>query len=80
MTPARLQRDRVLVDVAELSVAYSPKTTADDEDHVITLMEVIERVPPILVDRQLMTVTSGLHRLEAFRRDEHPDPCDLFLW
>src|SRR5579863_615904 len=54
--------------LAELSVGYSPRQVKVDEDHVAALAEVIDRLPPIVVDARSMTVIDGVHRLEASRR------------
>ncbi len=60
--------DERLVRLADLSVGYSPRQLKVDEDHVTVLAEVIDRLPPIVVDEQTMRVIDGVHRLEAFRR------------
>jgi ParB-like chromosome segregation protein Spo0J len=65
-TPARSEVH--LVRLSELSVGYSPRQIRVDEDHVTLLMEVIDRVPPIVVDERTMTVIDGVHRVEASRR------------
>jgi hypothetical protein len=54
--------------VADLSIGYSPRETKVDAGHVAALMEVIDRLPPVIVDYRTMTVIDGVHRLEAFRR------------
>jgi ParB-like chromosome segregation protein Spo0J len=53
--------------VADISVGYSPRETKVDGGHVASLMEVVDHLPPVIVDRT-MTVIDGIHRLEAFRR------------
>lgn len=58
----------VVVRVAELSGGYSPREVGIDEAHVAALQEVLDRLPPILVEDGTMCVIDGLHRLEAFRR------------
>jgi ParB-like chromosome segregation protein Spo0J len=57
-----------LVRIAELSLGYSPRHTRLDEEHVKSLGEVIDRVPPIVVEERTMRVLDGVHRLEAARR------------
>ncbi|MGA3220833.1 MAG: ParB N-terminal domain-containing protein [Acidimicrobiales bacterium] len=57
-----------LLRVADLSVGYSPRQPTVDDDHVTLLGEVIDRLPPIVVDERTMTVIDGVHRLEAARR------------
>jgi ParB-like chromosome segregation protein Spo0J len=39
-----------------------------DEDHVLALAEVLDRVPPVVVDKRTMKVIDGVHRVEASRR------------
>jgi ParB-like chromosome segregation protein Spo0J len=56
------------VPLDELSVGYSPRLVRVDDDHVALLMEVLERLPPIVVNEATMTVIDGVHRAEAFRR------------
>ncbi len=57
-----------LVRLADVSVGYSPRQTKVDQDHVAMLAEVLDRLPPIVVDERTMTVIDGVHRLEASRR------------
>lgn len=57
-----------LVRVADLGVGYSPRETRFDEDHLEALMEVLDRLPPIIVQEGTLRVIDGLHRAEAFRR------------
>ncbi len=56
-----------VVRLSELSVGYTPRQTRVDGDHVMALVEVIDRLPPIIVDER-MIVIDGVHRIEAFRR------------
>lgn len=58
----------VRVPSLSLSVGYSPRQVPIHEGHVQALMEVLDRLPPIVVRRQTMTVIDGAHRLEAARR------------
>ena len=54
--------------VAALSIGYSPRDTKVDAGHVAALTEVVDLLPPVIVDHRTMTVIDGVHRLEAFRR------------
>ena len=54
--------------LADLSTDYSPRQTKLDHSHVAALMEVVDRLPPITVHQQTMTVIDGVHRVEAHRR------------
>ena len=56
-----------VVRLSDLSVGYSPRQTKVDQDHVAMLAEVLDRLPPIVVDDRTMTVIDGVHRLEASR-------------
>ena len=49
------------------ALATHPGDTRLDTGHVASLMEVIDRLPPVLVDQRTMSVIDGVHRLEAFR-------------
>jgi ParB-like chromosome segregation protein Spo0J len=59
------------VRITELSFGYTPRQSRLDEEHVKSLVEVIDRVPPIIVEQRTMTVIDGLHRTEAARRAGH---------
>jgi ParB-like nuclease domain len=54
--------------LADLVGSYSPRDTRVDEEHVVALAEVLDRLPPVVVDRQTMKVIDGVHRVEASRR------------
>jgi ParB-like chromosome segregation protein Spo0J len=56
------------VSLADLSTDYSPRQTRVDYSHVAALMEVVDRLPPIVVHERTMTVIDGVHRVEAHRR------------
>ena len=60
------------IPVADLQVGYSPRQSKLDNDHVASLMEMVEHLPPIVVNKRTMTVLDGVHRLEAFRRAGRP--------
>lgn len=57
-----------LVPVTLLSSGYSPRQTKLDTRHVAALMDVVDHLPPVIVDERTMTVIDGMHRLEVFRR------------
>jgi ParB-like chromosome segregation protein Spo0J len=54
--------------IAEVGVNYSPRRERLNDDHVCALSEVIDQLPPIIVDKRTMSVIDGIHRLEAHRR------------
>ena len=56
------------VSVADLSVGYSPRQMKVDHDHVAALADVVDRLPPVVVDERTMTVIDGVHRVEAYRK------------
>ncbi|HUC13217.1 MAG TPA: ParB N-terminal domain-containing protein [Acidimicrobiales bacterium] len=57
-----------VVRLADLAGSYSPRVTKVDEDHVLGLAEVLDRLPPVVVDERTMKVIDGVHRVEASRR------------
>ncbi|MBB4743970.1 ParB-like chromosome segregation protein Spo0J [Actinoplanes octamycinicus] len=57
----------VLVPVAALSSAWTPRETALDEDHARLLAQSETPLPPILVQRSTMRVIDGVHRVHAAR-------------
>jgi ParB-like chromosome segregation protein Spo0J len=67
-TPPHDQSDVRAIPVAELRVGYSPRQSVLDEGHVASLMEVADRLPPVIVNRGTMAVIDGVHRVEVFRR------------
>ena len=56
------------VPLGDLVGSYSPRDKRVDEDHVLALAEVLDRFPPVVVDKRTMKVIDGLHRVEASRR------------
>lgn len=50
-----------------LRLGMSPRLDGIDRQHVATLAQVPEQLPPILVHRGTMTVVDGAHRLEVAR-------------
>lgn len=65
---AKIRPDVQAICPGDLTTGYSPREKVLDEDHVLALVEVIDRLPPIIVNEESMTVIDGVHRLEAFRR------------
>ena len=66
---ANLERAELrLLPLGELSPGYSPRHVRVDEDHVAALAEMIDQLPPVIVDERTMAVIDGVHRIEAFRR------------
>lgn len=56
------------LSLTDLSIGYSPRKKKLDDDHVSRLMEVVDQLPPILVDAETKVVIDGVHRIEAVRR------------
>jgi ParB-like chromosome segregation protein Spo0J len=55
----------VTVSVDALLPADSPRQSGVDEQHVETLAQLPEELPPIMVHRETMRVIDGMHRLRA---------------
>jgi len=55
----------VEVELSELSSAFSPRTSGEDQEHVQGLLLAAGELPPILVRRPTMQVIDGLHRLRV---------------
>jgi ParB-like chromosome segregation protein Spo0J len=55
----------VTVRVVQLIAADSPRLSGEDLEHVRTLAESDEKLPPIVVHRGTMRVIDGMHRLRA---------------
>jgi hypothetical protein len=55
------------VPIQRLQAADSPRLIGEDGDHIRTLAESDEALPPILVHRATMRVIDGMHRLRAAR-------------
>jgi len=60
--------DVELIDIDQLILAGSPRTTGLSEDHVRVLADLDTPLPPILVQRTTLRVVDGVHRVEAARR------------
>jgi ParB/Sulfiredoxin domain len=61
------------VPIRSLSVAYTPRGSGENLEHVQALAAVQAELPPIIVHRGTMRVIDGVHRLHAakLRREEH---------
>lgn len=57
----------VLVAVASLSVADSPRTAGENAEHVEALAAAQAKLPPIIVHHPTMQVIDGVHRLKVAR-------------
>lgn len=55
----------VAVPIGAVLPGESPRLGGLDEEHVVRLSRVEQRLPPILVDRRSMRVIDGMHRLTA---------------
>lgn len=62
-----LRRPVELADVAALRDGYSPRTGGIDASRVAQLAEIVDELPPIVVQRATMRVVDGMHRLQAAR-------------
>lgn len=56
---------QTFLTLAELLPADSPRTEAEDSEHVRILASVETPLPPILVQRETLRVIDGMHRLQA---------------
>lgn len=54
-----------IVSVSDLLPADSPRLQGEDMEHIRSLAELKDRLPPILVHRKTMRVIDGMHRLKA---------------
>jgi len=61
-------QDGYLVDFSSIKVGASPRFTLVDDDHVKTLGEVADLLPPILVRRTDMSIVDGIHRYMEAKR------------
>jgi ParB-like chromosome segregation protein Spo0J len=59
--------DSVEVPLAALQFGLSPRAEKYDPEHVTALVEVLGKVPPILVHAPTMRVIDGVHRVMAAR-------------
>lgn len=68
-----------LVEAAGLSAGFSPRLGGTDPAHSRQLADVVDELPPIVVQRSSMRVVDGMHRLEAARsRGERYVPVVFF--
>lgn len=56
-----------VVPIRLLVVAGSPRLAGADPEHIRTLADVMEDLPPIIVHRPTLQVIDGVHRVEAAR-------------
>lgn len=67
------------VKIADLRFGSSPRLGGADSEHALLLVGIVEPLPPILVDRQTMTVIDGMHRVLAARlRGDRDIAVELF--
>jgi hypothetical protein len=67
------------VRLEELTFGLSPRSGDTDCDIVAALVEVFERLPPIMVNRATMAVIDRAHRVEAARlRSDHTIKATMF--
>ncbi|TMR07239.1 streptomycin biosynthesis protein [Actinomadura soli] len=71
--PLSVDERPVLVPIASLSLAGSPRSRAEDAEHLRALTATTAKLPPIIVHRPTMRVIDGRHRVLAARRrgEEH---------
>lgn len=62
----------VMIALSDIVEDYSPRAVRLDNDHVQVLSEVIDRLPPVIVQEGTLRLLDGLHRVEAFRRADRP--------
>lgn len=61
-----------IISIESLLPADSPRLQGEDIDHIRLLVELKDKLPPILVHRKTMRVIDGMHRLKAaILRGEH---------
>lgn len=63
--PKRLPSGCVNLPIEDLLPADSPRLQGEDLEHIRSLAELTDELPPILVHRQTMRVIDGMHRLKA---------------
>lgn len=54
-----------ILSIGDLLPADSPRLHGEDMDHIRSLAELQDKLPPILVHRKTMRVIDGMHRLKA---------------
>jgi ParB-like chromosome segregation protein Spo0J len=60
--------DTVEVPLSAVRFGLSPRATRYDPEHVASLVEVLDEVPPIVVHASTMRVVDGVHRVMAAQR------------
>lgn len=63
--PTRLPSDCVSLPIEDLLPADSPRLQGEDMEHIRSLAELKDELPPVLVHRKTMRVIDGMHRLKA---------------
>ena len=63
--PMRPPGDCVSLPIEDLLAADSPRLQGEDTEHISSLAELKDELPPILVHRKTMRVIDGMHRLKA---------------
>jgi ParB-like chromosome segregation protein Spo0J len=63
--PTRPPGDYVSLPIEDLLPADSPRLQGEDVEHIRSLAELKDELPPILVHRKTMRVIDGMHRLKA---------------
>jgi hypothetical protein len=63
--PKRILGECLQLPIDELLPADSPRLEGEDLEHIRSLAELTDELPPILVHRQTMRVIDGMHRLKA---------------
>ncbi|MFB9359798.1 ParB/RepB/Spo0J family partition protein [Actinoplanes nipponensis] len=63
--PARLIGETASLPIEHLLPADSPRLQGEDLEHIRSLAEFTDELPPILVHRPTMRVIDGMHRLKA---------------
>jgi ParB-like chromosome segregation protein Spo0J len=62
-----LSSEVVVIPISALSLGQSPRRTPQDLDHARMLAEVDQRLPPVIVHAETMTLIDGRHRVLAAR-------------
>ena len=63
--PTRPPGDYLSLPIEDVLPADSPRLQGEDIEHIRSLVEITDELPPILVHRTTMRVIDGMHRLKA---------------
>lgn len=63
--PTRRPGDYAVLPIEDLQPADSPRLQGENMEHIRSLAELKDRLPPILVQRSTLRVIDGMHRLKA---------------